>query len=225
MDTYKFDLNVIRSKWEDLCSECSVESTLSERWWSLLEARYSEDGRYYHTLHHIGKLNEEISRVLSELKRPDLVYWSVFFHDIIYDPKSSKNEEESAKMFEAFAAECLPEAPSCDITDVFNWILMTRSHITHVHLTPNMYANEDKYYFLDADMHVLGLADDEYDEYSDQIRSEYIHVAVDTYKERRTKLLQGFLKLPNIYATQVFRDKYEVQARRNMRREIDRLIS
>ncbi|XP_033103578.1 uncharacterized protein LOC117106315 [Anneissia japonica] len=222
MDTIT-DQESVRNQWQDVCFKCSVESTLCERWWSVLEANYSEERRHYHTLHHIRKMNEAVSSVASNLKRPDLVYWSVFFHDIIYDPKSSKNEEESAKVFEEFAAECLPEAPTCDITDVSNWILMTRSHITHIHLTPNKFANEDKYYFLDADMEVLGWANPEYDEYANQIRSEYTHVAEKTFRERRSKVLKSFLKLPNIYATKIFRDKYEAQARSNLQREIDRL--
>ena len=48
------------------------------------------------------------------------------------------------------------------------------------------------------------------------IRKEYSWVDEETFSERRTEILDRFLKRKNIYSTDFFRDKYEEQAQENL---------
>ena len=43
------------------------------------------------------------------------------------------------------------------------------------------------------------------------------------FKEERIKLLNQFLERKNIYQTEEFQEKYEAQARKNIKREINML--
>ncbi|XP_013406972.1 prolyl 3-hydroxylase OGFOD1 [Lingula anatina] len=182
---------------------------------------YSESHRHYHTIHHIINMLKLWSSHQQHLKQPLLVALAVIFHDVIYDPKRDDNEERSAEFFKKFAREM--RLPSEESELVSGWIVLTKSHKTPVHATPGFYGKEDWHYLLDFDMAVLGWPDEDYEKYSDQIRQEYIHIPSEHFNSRRVQVLQSFLQIPNIYATKEFRDKFEVQARKNIQEEIRRL--
>lgn len=61
----------------------------------------------------------------------------------------------------------------------------------------------------------------EYAEYAARLEQEYIEqMDPKTYKNMRLKILQTFLTIPNIYATEIFRNKFETIARDNIAQEI-----
>jgi predicted metal-dependent HD superfamily phosphohydrolase len=146
----------------------------------------------------------------------------VFFHDVIYDPKSSTNEEDSAKLFQAFSRErdFLKES---DITTVTDYILKTKAHVTDAHLQKDVFGDSDLHVFLDLDMSILGSESSVYDQYAEAIRQEYIHVPLSAYTHGRAAVLEKFLLTPNIFSTATFRALLETKARENIAREIERL--
>jgi len=77
--------------------------------------------------------------------------------------------------------------------------------------------------FLDLDLAVLGTSPSEYDEYAVQIRQEYIHYCWEEYAAGRRAVLNGFLAREWLYFTDHFRQRYEMQARKNLQRELDNL--
>jgi predicted metal-dependent HD superfamily phosphohydrolase len=140
---------------------------------------------------------------------------------IVYDPKAKDNEHESAKVFQEFTRDSTIDQAGY-ISDL---IEATAGHCTEAHMDPKEYGSDDVHFFLDFDMAILGAERDQYEEYREAIREEYSHIDDAAYKLERAKALSMFLKVPNIFATQQFRDRYEQVARENIQREIQLLQS
>jgi predicted metal-dependent HD superfamily phosphohydrolase len=69
--------------------------------------------------------------------------------------------------------------------------------------------------FLDADLSILGMPTDVYVEYAQRIRKEYMQYSLEDYCTGRAKVLRSLVGKENIFFTQLFRDKFEAQARSN----------
>ena len=52
-----------------------------------------------------------------------------------------------------------------------------------------------------------------------QVREEYRWVPDPIYRAKRKEVLAGFLARPVIYGTERFRERFEVRARENLRRD------
>lgn len=64
----------------------------------------------------------------------------------------------------------------------------TGTNITEEHMANNLYGNDDKHYFLDIDMAVLGTPADEYNLYTKRVREEYAFLSDEFYKNLRLKV-------------------------------------
>ncbi|KAK3607545.1 hypothetical protein CHS0354_025802 [Potamilus streckersoni] len=215
------------SSLQDMWLECNMnlgmQENLATKWWSVIREKYSEAHRAYHTLAHLEEILRNMEQCKVALQEPELVSLTVFFHDIIYEPKATDNEEKSAELFDNFAAEELQLKFPEGCLKVKEWILATKTHKTEVHMTPDLYRNDDLHYFLDLDMAVLGRDPRGYQEYASQIRQEYHHLSEGEFCTGRAKVLKKFLAVPNIYATKFFRDRLEQRARENISMEIKKL--
>ena len=76
---------------------------------------------------------------------------------------------------------------------------------------------------MDVDLWILGADSPRFDEYERQIRQEYAWVPEQTFRQRRAAILREFLARPAIYSTSLFSQRYEAQARANLRRSLDQL--
>ena len=135
-------------------------------------------------------LMRDVENMMSNRRVVEL---AIFFHDVIYNPRSASNEEDSAALFQRFANEVQLEAK--DAAAVVRFILSTKSH------TSALPEDNDERLFLDLDMAILGAPEKEYERYADGIRFEYAFV-VD-YPEKRIKVLEKFLQAPHLYHSQV----------------------
>lgn len=52
----------------------------------------------------------------------------------------------------------------------------------------NLYGRDDKHYFLDIDMAVLGASAEEYNQYTRKVREEYSFLSDEFYKNLRLKV-------------------------------------
>lgn len=185
------------------------DTFLIENYWKEITAQYSKKKRHYHNLTHLGHLLQQLLAVKDKIENMPVVILATAYHDVIYDPLKKDNEEKSA----ALAKERLTAinfAPS-GIEKCVAMILATKSHQSS--------ADSDTNYFTDADLSVLGSAPGPYKEYSLHIRKEYSIYPDIIYKPGRKKVLQHFLSMERIFKTAHFHDKYEEQARRNMKDE------
>lgn len=200
----------LRDYFFQLCLPFNQDKMMIENFWVEIEKKYAEKGRYYHNLAHLENMFSELELVKDRMVSFTNISFSVFYHDVIYDASSKLNEEKSAE-FAKLRLERLA-LDKTDIEEISKQILATKSH--------QKSENNDINYLLDADLSILGKDIESYIKYTQQIRKEYSVYPDFLYKPGRRKVLQHFLELESIFKTEYFREKYEVQANRNIGLEI-----
>jgi predicted metal-dependent HD superfamily phosphohydrolase len=178
-----------------------------------LLAAYSEKHRHYHTTQHIDHCLHELDSAMSLARDPAEVELALWFHDAIYDPHSSKNEERSAD----WACELLTRnhASADRVGHVRDHILATRHQAVA--------DDPDSRLLVDIDLSILGVPEGLYEEFEVNVRKEYRWVPSLLFRRKRAEILESFLARPQIYTTQLFRDRYETTARHNLAKAIERL--
>lgn len=181
-----------------------------DRYWNEINTCYSEPHRHYHTLSHLNHFLKELTGIRTRLENWTAILFALYYHDIIYDPLRSDNEERSAIL----AGESMKQidVPDPVIAAAITSIMATRSH--------EINDDSDVNYFTDADLSVLGSCPDVYKAYCNDIRKEYGVYPDMMYWPGRKKMLLDFLQRDRIFKTAFFYGKYEEQARINIKAEI-----
>jgi predicted metal-dependent HD superfamily phosphohydrolase len=130
---------------------------------------------------------------------------AIFYHDAIYDPKRSDNEEQSAHLAKSALSTALVAAALDHVTRL---ILATD------HKRPLQTLDEEL--IVDIDLSILGREPEVFDFYDRAIRLEYAFVPEDKYRVGRTAVLNQFLNRPQIYSTPYFQLQHETQSRVNL---------
>ncbi len=185
---------------------------LANSTFSKLVELHTEPHRKYHNLTHLQDLFSKWEKLSLDFEKPTEIAFAIWFHDCVYNSLKSDNEKKSAD----FAVEILSEHSNLtkeQIDSIEKLILATAKHI------PNS-TEPDCELFLDLDLSILGADRDRYQEYMQEIRSEYKHVPRFLYKRGRKKVLKSFSEKSSIFYTERFRDLYENQARENLAFEI-----
>jgi predicted metal-dependent HD superfamily phosphohydrolase len=203
----------LKERFQHICSQYSQDQNLIENLWSEIEKKYTERERYYHNLEHLENMFSELDSVKDRISNFSNISFSVFYHDVIYDASSRINEEESSE-FSKLRLQKLNLDPGC-IEKVSEQIIATKAHQKSI--------DRDTNYLLDADLSILGKDLETYIDYTKKIRKEYSIYPDLLYKPGRKNVLKHFLALENIFKTDDFQGKYEVQARENIQFEIGRL--
>ncbi|MBN2501314.1 MAG: DUF3267 domain-containing protein [Anaerolineales bacterium] len=139
---------------------------------------------------------------------------AAWFHDVVYDPKANDNEAQSAA-YAQNALQTLGLEPET-IAAVQHLILSTQHH--------NPQPDDlDAQILADADLAILGAASDEFGRYAQAIHAEYVWVPEAIYRRERGRVLKAFLGRPRLYYTQPLHERFEAQARANLKSEIQQL--
>lgn len=203
----------LKERFSGICSLFTNDLKLTENLWAEIEKKYAESGRHYHNLGHLDNMSTELENVRNKITCFTSVSFSIFYHDAIYNSTSKSNEEKSAE----FAIKHLQKLGT-DLRfreKVSEQILATKLH--------ERSHDNDINYLLDADLSILGAGPDDYLAYTQKIRKEYSIYPDLLYKPGRKKVLQHFLDSESIFKTNYFIENYEVQARKNIRAEIESL--
>eukprot|EP00300_Choanocystis_sp_HF-7_P010038 c16757_g1_i3.p1 GENE.c16757_g1_i3~~c16757_g1_i3.p1 ORF type:complete len:457 (+),score=110.14 c16757_g1_i3:1214-2584(+) len=198
--------------WRQVATSAGASAEWRSLFWRQIRDGYNQPHRRYHTLTHISSLAGLVDQHRGVLERPDLVLLAVFFHDVVYDPTRSDNEEVSAEWFRRFANQT--SLSPQDVDSVCEWIVATKSHWTQM-------LSGDGAVFLDMDVAILGSAPERYAVYSENIRLEYGHVSLDKYCSGRAQFLGGVLSKGQVFHTELFRSLYHEQALVNINSEIE----
>mgnify|MGYP001791742325 CR=1 FL=1 len=185
-----------------------------------LKLRYGESQRHYHTWDHVEALLAHFHSIEATLFDPEATLWALYWHDAIYDPQKSDNEDQSADLLREEAAGIL-DSDALDRAD-------TIIRATQQHLVPEGVSAEDRHdlqTFLDIDLSILASDADVFDTYEANIRKEYAFVPEDVYAQARAAILSGFLKRERLYFSDHYHNLWEDRARANLQRSISRLTS
>jgi len=89
-------------------------------------------------------------------------------------------------------------------------ILATKSHTISI--------NSDTNHFTDADLSILGQSWETYSLYCQNVRKEYAVYPDLVYNPGRKKVLNHFLAMDSIFKTDYFYNKFDRQAKENLRK-------
>ena len=172
-----------------------------------LAAAYAAPGRHYHNLAHIEDCLAALAQVegFSAHER-EILSEAIRWHDVVYDPTRSDNEELSAQLAERHVR--------ADIrSEVGRLIRLTKTHDV---------AADDRLgaILISIDLSILGAEPARYDAYAAAIRQEFIHVSDPDYRAGRAAVLRRFAARPVIYPDAGFAAKYDRRARENLAREL-----
>ncbi len=204
---------LLKETFISLLRNYSQDTLLIEQSWNDIVLNYSESDRHYHNLSHLESLLLELQHIRPFISDWNTILFSLYYHDVIYNVKSTSNEEDSA----AFAEKVMLR-----LNIPVHLISKCRQQIiaTKIHQQSN---DADLNFFIDADLSILGADWEAYAKYSNQIRKEYSIYNNDLYFTGRKKVLNHFLNMEHIFKTPHFFSKYEVNARKNMQRELKTL--
>lgn len=200
-----------RNAWRSLATRYSTDASLVDSLYRELVAHYCEPHRHYHTLDHITALLRLFVQFEADLKKPDIVLFSIFYHDVVYTPGRGDNEEQSAKL--AFRALEQLGVPVNVIEAVRHYVLVTRHH----QLTAD--ADTDLKLFIDFDLSILAADLETYRTYLDGVRKEYAYLSVEQFAQGRSAFLQNMLSQEHIFYSNRFESKEEA-TRKNMQWEL-----
>jgi predicted metal-dependent HD superfamily phosphohydrolase len=178
-----------------------------------LAAAYAEPGRAYHTAEHIRDCLTQFDLVRQNARRPDEVEAALWFHDAVYVPGASDNEDRSARLAEAALTAC---GVSSDVAGRIAELVLATRHLA----IPDDPAAQ---LICDIDLSIFGRETAAFDRFERQIRQEYDWVPEPVYRSSRSEILAGFLRRRSIYQTAYFQQQYEASARANLERLITNL--
>ncbi|MDQ3111875.1 MAG: hypothetical protein M3R17_18470 [Bacteroidota bacterium] len=184
---------------------------LAERNWTEIESHYSGSKRHYHTLAHLANLLSCLNEIRNKIEDWDTTLFTLYYHDIIYNALKSDNEEQSAEV--AVSAMKSFNVPDEKTERCKKHIIATKKHLVS--------SDNDTNYFTDADLAALGQGWDDYSAYYKNVRKEYSIYPDLIYNPGRKKVLRHFLEMERIYKTDYFYEQFELQAKENMRKELE----
>ncbi|MFP3991672.1 hypothetical protein U9R90_30225 [Streptomyces sp. E11-3] len=205
------DQEGLRRRWTETLRALSDTPDIPQRYADALLARWSEPQRHYHTPEHLTAVLDHIDVLADHATDPELVRLAAWFHDAVYRPDRSENEERSAQLAERALTEAgLTETHISEVTR------LVRLTITH---DPSD-GDRNGEVLCDADLAILASPPDAYAAYAAAVRKEYAFVPDDAFREGRAGILRQLLALPRLFRTPYGAEQWEDQARHNLGTEL-----
>ncbi len=166
------------TQYQDIFEEYGIQS------WKDLPKQWQEPHRHFHTEEHLSNLIEDIEHLyqhqnVSEEDRKVLLL-TAFYHDAIYDPTRTDNEESSAEYF----GQVADSHPRTD--HVKSIILDTKNHQPSGELS-SLFCHLDLKIVRESNFSRLMI-------WEKQIFREYQYLDYPVYKKNRLAFLEGMQK-------------------------------
>lgn len=189
----------------------NFESLFGNKTLSSLKEKFYEPHRKYHNYNHINYCFNIFDKYFknSNLSEEDktAIKFALYFHDIIYDPSASDNEEKSCQTFQNIFADKLNYLT---IDKISSYILATKTH------KPFDYNSS---IVIDCDLAILGSSAEEFVIYENSIREEYLFVPDEAFNLGRKVAMNKFANKEFIFATQELKNsKFEFRAKINLKK-------
>jgi predicted metal-dependent HD superfamily phosphohydrolase len=178
--------------------------------------RWAEPQRKYHTVDHLTAVLDHIDVLAAHAEDADVVRLAAWFHDAVYLPERSENEERSARLAERALAEAGVGAEAT--AEVARLVRLTVTHDP---------ADGDRNgeVLCDADLAILAAEPEAYAAYAAAVREEYAFVPDEAFRDGRAAVLRQLLDLPRLFRTSHGAAAWEEQARRNLTVELELLTA
>ncbi|MDH6118195.1 putative metal-dependent HD superfamily phosphohydrolase [Kitasatospora sp. GAS204A] len=205
--------DALLERWNALLERCGATAD-PEPYGRALLARWAEPQRRYHTTDHLLAVLDEVDALAEHAADPDAVRLAAWFHDAVYKPDRSENEERSAQL----AIRALDEAglPAALVAEVVRLVRLTVGHRPRP-------GDRDGEVLCDADLAVLGRSPQAYARYAAAVREEYAFVPEAAFRQGRAAILRQLLALPALYRTPAAHARYDGPARANLAAELAEL--
>lgn len=190
-----------------------------------LLARHREPHRRYHGLAHLTAVVRHVEHLVQHVDGvddPDAVRMAAFFHDAVYDPRSSDNEAASATLARTELVDLgWPDERAERVADL---VRATEHTGTPAATTAVEGDTADRDVLVDADLAILGAEPAVYAAYTAGVRAEYSHVDDEGWRHGRSTVLRRLLSLDPVFRTEPMRAARERRARANIAAELADLI-
>jgi predicted metal-dependent HD superfamily phosphohydrolase len=206
-------LESLRDDWTRLLAGYGVAPADAYPVFDLLAAAYSAPDRHYHNLEHLAETFRVAARLARLTDDTGPVQLAVWFHDAVYDSRAADNEARSAEL----AVELLgPVGLPAAVLERVGRLIRATAHLADDRPPPD----RETAVLLDADLAILGAAEDRYRRYATAIRQEYAWVPDPEYRAGRAAVLGRFLARPRIFWHDLLYREAEGRARANVRAEL-----
>jgi predicted metal-dependent HD superfamily phosphohydrolase len=172
-------------------AELAGDSPTSRTEWAALVAAWTEPHRSYHDLAHLAAVLGLVAELGAAADDPDAVRLAAWYHDAVYDPERTDNEEVSAERARAGLRGLVPDERAAEVERL---IRLTAGH------DPDD-GDANGAVLCDADLAVLAGPADSYTAYASAVRTEYGHLSDEQFTAGRIAVLEHLLALPVLYRT------------------------
>lgn len=198
------------SRWQDLMKRFNLSGNHST--YQALVKAYNEKHRHYHTAKHIDACLTHLDKAHSLAKNSEEIELALWFHDAIYHPYKSDNEQKSAQWAQQFLSD--NEVDAEVIKRIVQLVMVT------LHTEADVSLTGDQALMVDIDLSILASRQDVYQVYERNVRKEYRFVPYFLYRKKRKEVLQMFLDQSQIYQSNHFFELFETHARHNISQAI-----
>lgn len=179
-----------------------------------LLGRYAEPHRRYHDLAHLDDVLRHVDALAEHARDVHVVRLAAWFHDAVYDPTASDNEERSALLAQTTLSDVrVDDGIAAEVAR------LVRGTADHAPAPGDL----DAAVLCDADLAILASGPERYQVYVEAVRAEYGHVDDVAFANGRAAVLRGLLARDPLFSTPTGRDRWEDLARANVTAELARL--
>ncbi|GAA1074132.1 hypothetical protein [Kitasatospora arboriphila] len=207
--------DALLDRWNELLRRCGA-AVDPEPYGRDLLTRWSEPQRKYHTVEHLAAVLGHVDTLAERAQDADAVRLAAWFHDAVYRPDRSENEERSAQL----AVRALREAGLAEdlVAETARLVRLTVGHGCEP-------GDRNGEVLCDADLAVLGSGPERYAAYTAAVREEYAFVPEEAFRAGRAAILRQLLELPALYRTPEALARFDAAARANLAAELRSLES
>jgi predicted metal-dependent HD superfamily phosphohydrolase len=189
------------------------DSPTSRTEWAAVVEAWSEPHRRYHDLAHLAAVLGLIGELAGAAHDPDAVRLAAWYHDAVYDPQRTDNEQVSAERARAGLRGLVGDGR---LAEVVRLVLLTATHDPAAD-------DVDGAVLCDADLAVLASPPEAYAGYASAVRAEYEHLSDEVFTAGRIAVLEHLLGLPRLYRSPAVPDEWTARARANLTAELSLL--
>jgi predicted metal-dependent HD superfamily phosphohydrolase len=191
-------------------AELAGDSETARTEWAALVDAWGQPHRRYHDLAHLAAVLGVVAQLESTATDPAAVRLAAWYHDVVYDPTRTDNEQVSADRARAGLRGLVPDERCAEVERL---VLLTAGHDP----SPD---DVNGAVLCDADLAVLATPPQAYAAYASAVREEYAHLSDDDFIRGRIAVLESLVALPALYRTPEAAEQWTAPAAANLTAEL-----